>query len=161
MNQADIIAEITVSPLRRMVGSGAVALSGALLLLAALSEPPESVFLQLCLWVLAAALISGAIRLYRDTSRTVQLTSEGLQDCAGEVITPLSDIIEIERGHFGMRPSNGFALKLKREAQPVWRVGLWWRAGKRAGIGGAASAAEVKKMAEALESVLGHSALPE
>ncbi len=153
------LAEISVSPLRRFVGAAAVAVSGTLLLGTAMFEPPQGPVLQVLVWAMALVLLLGAFRLYRDTGLVVRLTSEALLDSSGEVIVALEEIVEVERGHFSLRPSNGFSLKLKTEATPCWRVGLWWRAGQRAAIGGAASASQAKKMAETLEKHLGLSVL--
>ena len=153
------LAEISVSPLRRFVGAAAVAISGTLLLGTAMFEPPQGAVLQLLVWALAIVLLISAFRLYRDTGLRVLLTEEALIDSSGEVIVVLGDIVDIERGHFTFRPSNGFSLRLNAETPPRWRVGLWWRAGKRAAIGGASSAAQAKKMAETLEKHLGLSVL--
>lgn len=155
------LAEITVSPLRRFIGAAAVAVSGTLLLGTAMFEPPQGAVLQVLVWALALVLLISAFRLYRDTGLSVMLTNDALIDSSGEVIVALENIVEIERGHFTFRPSNGFSLKLNAEATPRWRVGLWWRAGQRAAVGGASSAAQAKKMAETLEKHLGLSVLPD
>ncbi len=161
MQQLEVLAEITVRPLRRFVGAAAVAVSGTLLLGTAMFEPPQGAVLQMLVWAMALVLLASAFRLYRDTGLTVLLTDKALTDSSGEVIVALEDIVEIERGHFTFRPSNGFSLKLSAETTPRWRVGLWWRAGTRAAIGGASSAAQAKKMAETLEKHLGLSVLPD
>lgn len=116
---------------------------------------PAGAVSKAILIALSAFLAFAAQRFYTDTAGAVLLLEDRLTDSRGEVIVLLSDIEAIERGMFTLRPSNGFSLTLKSEAQPRWRMGLWWRAGKRAAFGGAASSAETKKMAEALEKRLG------
>lgn len=148
-------SEIKVSPLRRAVGAGAVLVSGTLLLGTALWNPPQGVLAQGLVWLLAVALFWSGFRLWRDTEQRVRLVGDRLEESTGELIVTLDQIEEVVRGHFAFRPSNGFSLKLREEVEPRWRMGLWWRAGKRAAFGGAASSAQTKKMADALEKRLG------
>lgn len=148
-------AEMKVSPLRRTVGAVAVTLSGALLLGSAIWDPPQGALAQGLVWALAAALLWSGMRLWRDTAYSVRLIGDRLEESSGELIVMMDQVEGIVRGHFAFRPSNGFSLKLREETQPRWRMGLWWRAGKRAAFGGAASSAEAKKLAEAIEKRLG------
>ncbi|WP_298675240.1 hypothetical protein [uncultured Lentibacter sp.] len=149
------LVEVKVSPFRRFFGAGMVALSGALLVSTALNTPPHGWLLQAALWGLAALLLGSAQKLWRDTGRHLRLIGTRLEDSAGELVLDLADVESIERGHFSLRPSNGFSVQLRREVTPCWRMGLWWRAGRRAAFGGAASSAQVKPLAEAIERHLG------
>ncbi|RFP87318.1 hypothetical protein DZK27_11720 [Rhodobacteraceae bacterium 63075] len=147
--------EMTVSPLRRGVGAGAVLLSGALLLGTALWDAPQSLLAQGLILLLGAALIWSGVRLWRDTEVSVRLVEDRLEESTGELIVTLDQVEEVVRGHLAFRPSNGFSLKLREEAEPRWRMGLWWRAGKRAAFGGAASSVQTRQLADALEKRLG------
>lgn len=155
----DLILELDVSPFRRLVGAGLVAGSGAVLTWQAFSAPPNGLILQLIIWALAALLLLSGLRLYKETGLSVRLYSDRLEDSSGEIITPLAEIARTERGMLAFRPSNGFLLILKSEASPRWRMGLWWRAGLRAGVGGALSARDTRKLADAIEQAIGQSVL--
>ncbi|HAR51528.1 MAG TPA: hypothetical protein DCS45_06565, partial [Roseovarius nubinhibens] len=48
------------------------------------------------------------------------------------------------------KPSNGFIVILKEAQKPRWEPGMWWRLGRRVGIGGVTGAAEAKAMAEVI-----------
>ncbi|MCP4820329.1 MAG: hypothetical protein GY883_14140, partial [Shimia sp.] len=55
---------------------------------------------------------------------------------------------------FDMKPSNGFAIKLKQSRGRRWQPGLWWSLGRRVGIGGVTPGAHSKEMAQMLEALL-------
>lgn len=79
---------------------------------------------------------------------SILLTDEGIFDSDGVQIAAMSDIQAIDRGAFAIKPSNGFSLKLKQKAPRAWRPGLWWRLGRRVGVGGIVNAGATKFMAE-------------
>lgn len=68
----------------------------------------------------------------------------------GRPLALMEDIQEIERGMFALKPSNGFVVRLKTKAAPAWAPGLWWRTGRRLGVGGVTSAGAAKAMADLL-----------
>ena len=102
-------------------------------------------------WGMATLLLIAALKLWRDTGVSVRLVGTRLEDSHGALIVQIEDVETLTRTHFSFRPSNGFMLSLKREYDPRWCMGLYWRAGKRAAFGGAVSGAEAKKLAEAIE----------
>jgi hypothetical protein len=59
---------------------------------------------------------------------------------------------------FDMKPSNGFALKLKKARTRRWQPGLWWAIGRRVGIGGVTPGSHSKTMAQMLEALLAQNA---
>lgn len=119
-----------------------------MLVLVALVEPPSPLW-QAFLIVLAAAVVFGAEALRKATLLQVELTEDGLVDSAGREIAPMDAITRVERGAFAFKPSNGFLVVLNRRVGPrVWAPGLWWRTGRRVGIGGVTAAHQAKLMAE-------------
>ena len=56
----------------------------------------------------------------------------------------------VDRGLFAFKPSNGFVVVLSQGGWRGWAPGLWWRLGRRLGVGGVTSAAQAKAMAEIL-----------
>ena len=146
-----IEAEMKVSPFRRWFSSWLVSLTAALLLNMAMTTPPASVLGQGLVWGMATLLLIAALKLWRDTGVSVRLVGTQLEDSHGALIVQIEDVETLTRKHFSFRPSNGFMLSLKREYDPRWCMGLYWRAGKRAAFGGAVSGAEAKKLAEAIE----------
>ena len=99
-----------------------------------------------------AALVSGwaAYQLWRGGRRAVLLTEAGLVEDTGDVIAPFDAIKKVDRSPFATKPSNGFIVHLTEPAERGWRFGLWWRLGKRVGIGGLTSGADGRLMADLL-----------
>ncbi|WP_372885659.1 hypothetical protein [Shimia sp.] len=150
----DILATVRASGPRRWLGVGVLSLLGAILLYLGLTMPSGALHWQLFLIVLGAAALWVAEKTRRATERVVELTAEGLRDNGGEVIAALDQITRIERGMFAMKPSNGFLVRLKTPVGRRWLPGLWWRLGRRVGIGGVTPGAETKVMAQMLEAMI-------
>ena len=98
------------------------------------------------LWISGRQLQSG--------QRAILLTAGGLTDDTGRVIAPLDKIGSVDRGAFAFKPSNGFLVRLSAPMDRAWVPGLWWRLGRRIGVGGVTPAAEGRVMAEALQKLL-------
>ena len=88
------------------------------------------------------------------TSASILLIQKGLITSDKIIVAELDNIKEVERGLFALKPSSGFVIFLKKPMPLVWKPGLWWRFGRRIGIGGATTAAEGKIMAEAIQASL-------
>ena len=143
----DALATITVSPPRRVMGY-AVQLSLGVLLVYASLAGIAGFGASVVLFVFGALVLLGAERFRRASRRAIYLTAEGLFDTSGEVLAPFDQITGVSRGVFALKPSNGFAV-ITRDRQPrAWVPGLWWRMGRRVGVGGVTSAGAAKFMAE-------------
>lgn len=145
-----IIATLIPSAPRRIMATAALAGVGLLLLWVGLVRPPASVGWQIYLLLLAAGALWVALRLWQATARHVLLTEAGIFDSDGQCLAPIDAIEAVERGVFAFKPSNGFTVLLKQPAPRGWAPGLWWRMGRRLGIGGVTPAAQGKYMAEML-----------
>ncbi len=86
--------------------------------------------------------------LRRSTQRSIVLKTQGLFDSAGEKLAAWDDMVIVERGALAIKPSNGFALVLNVADGRRWRPGVWWRLGRRVGVGGVLRAREARFMAE-------------
>lgn len=96
----------------------------------------------------------GVTQMYRSVQTELELTNTELREQGGQVIATMAQINSLDRGMFAFKPSNGFILRLNTSAGFVWRPGLYWRVGKRVGIGGVTHAPQTKAMAEVLTSLL-------
>lgn len=124
-------------------------LAGFLVVLAGQAPDPAP-------WARGVLLVAGIVALMaaesvrRATTRGLVLTETSLATEDGRVICALADVVAVDRGAFAFKPSNGFVLKLAAPQKRAWAPGLWWRLGRRVGIGGVTQAAPAKTMAEAI-----------
>lgn len=126
---------------------------GVMLIYIAITEPPALQW-QVFLVILGGLCLFLAERTYAARLVSLELTKEGLRDSTGTVVAALDDIKTISRGTFAAKPSQGFTLVLKTKSPARWLPGLWWRAGRRIGIGGVTPGSQTKVMAQILESLL-------
>lgn len=150
----EVLAVVSASAPRRWLGVTMLAALGGLLVYTALARPPAELGWQGFLVIMGLVALWGADRMYRATAQRVELTAEGLQSSDGEVIAEMDDIASVDRGTFVFKPSNGFILRLKASAPRRWAPGLWWRYGRRVGIGGVTPGAQSKLMADMLAAML-------
>ncbi|WP_170324468.1 hypothetical protein [Ruegeria arenilitoris] len=153
--QQDILATIKPSPARRWLGVGMLSVVGVLVLSVALAQPPEPLWMVFLLAVGGAAFWL-AYRMWHATNDWIELTQSELRTGAGHVIAKVEDIEAVDRGVFAFKPSNGFLLKTRVGGENSWAPGLWWRLGRRVGVGGMTAAAETKFMTDVLSSLVLH-----
>ncbi len=152
--QQEIYARITPSTPRRVFAVGVLGGLGVLLELLAFLRPPASFPLQMLLVLLGVVALVGCVRMLNATSRGLVLSDAGLSDTEGRLVAALDKIEKVERGVFAFKPSNGFVLLLKSPMPRAWEPGLWWRLGRRVGVGGVISGAEGRQMADLIAARL-------
>ncbi len=152
--QPEILASITPSAPRRFFATGVMGTLGVLLVLLAFLRPPDSMALQFMLIVFGAVALAGCARMLSATSGGLVLTRDALCDTEGTVVAHIDAIEKVERGIFAFKPSNGFVLLLKTRQPRAWAPGLWWRMGRRVGVGGVISGAEGRQMADVIAALL-------
>lgn len=157
----EVLARVSASAPRRWLGVGVLTALGAILLYVGFAAPPASLAWQLFLVLFGLGALWVAEKTRRATEREIELTAEGLRDSAGERIAGLDQIKAIERGMFAMKPSNGFLIRLHSGAERRWLPGLWWRLGRRVGIGGVTPGSQTKVMAQMLEAMIAERAAQE
>ncbi len=144
---AEILAFAQASPGRRILGMGSLGFLGVLLIYIALTSTPT---LGWRLFLVGMGLVSILLadRMRRATATRIELTETDLRDSDGTVIARIEDIKTMDRGFFAFKPSNGFLLRTANGAERTWRPGMWWRIGKRIGVGGMTPARQTKQMSE-------------
>lgn len=149
-----ILARITPPPARRWFAILSVAALGGVLIWLGLTHPPQEIWALLFLVGFGALALYLADRLRQATEGALDLTEAGLYDRKGRLLAPAEAIVEVNRGVFAFKPSNGFVLILDRSLGFAWEPGLWWRIGRRVGVGGVISSAEGRFMAEMAETLV-------
>ena len=147
MSRSEPIAYLAPSPGRRVFAIATLALLGALLIYLALASPPALGW-QVFLVAFGALSLASADAMRRATRTHLVLYEDRIEEATGRLVVRLGDIRRVERGLFAFKPSNGFVLILHDRMDRAWALGLWWRIGRRVGIGGITSAAPGKFMAE-------------
>lgn len=150
MFQADedgIYARITIAPARFYFAFGVQVLLGLVLIYMAFISA-AGLFGKIVIIALGVFMWFQANRLRQSLGCEIWLTDEGLVTNEGVILAPMDQITGVSRGAFALKPSNGFSVGLKESLGFLWVPGLWWRFGKRVGIGGVTGAGAAKFMAE-------------
>lgn len=148
------LAVIRASGGRRMLGVGVMWGLALLLAWMGVAQDFDRPFYQGLMLILAGLALWGGERLRRATQREIWLTETDLRDSSGAVIARLADVEMVDRGAFAFKPSNGFMLRLRAADSRAWHPGLWWRMGRRVGVGGVTSAGQSKAVAELIQQAL-------
>ena len=148
----EILATVNASAPRRVLGVGMLAAVGAIVLYVAFSAPPSMAWLIFLLIIGLGALWLAA-RMWQATTHVIELTESELRCSDGSLIAKVADIEAIDRGFFAFKPSNGFMMRLAKSDTRAWFPGLWWRMGRRVGIGGVTPGSQSKAMAEILAAL--------
>ncbi|WP_299659649.1 hypothetical protein [uncultured Ruegeria sp.] len=151
--QEEVLASIEASSARRWTGIGMLATVGALVIYVALASPPQ-IGWQIFLIVVGGGAFWQAHRMWHSTQDRIELTQSELRTSSGQVICKVEDVETVDRGVFAFKPSNGFIIKTRTPGSFDWFPGLWWRIGRRIGIGGVTAAAETKFMSEMMSAML-------
>ena len=147
MSEEPVLATIQASPGRRWLGVLSMAFLGGLLIWVAFARPPALGW-QAFLLLLGLGSLWLARRMYHATALILELTDHEIRDSSGARLVTVADIVQIDRGFFAFKPSNGLLLYASAPSKAVWQPGLWWRMGKRIGIGGMTPGHQSKAMAE-------------
>lgn len=150
---SEILASVTPSPVRRAFAVAVLGSLGVLLELLAFLRPPSSSGLQLMLILFGLVALFGCARMFAATSRGLVLSTAALCDTQGRVLARIDEVERVERGIFAFKPSNGFVLRLTAAQPRAWEPGLWWRLGRRVGVGGVISGAEGRSMADTIAAL--------
>lgn len=148
-----VLATVQASQPRRWMGVIMLAVVGALVLYVAMSTPPSLAW-QVFLVLVGVAALWMAERMRRATEQKLELTETELRCSDGQLVARIEDIENIERGAFAFKPSNGFLITLKTPGARVWQPGLWWRLGRRIGVGGVTPGSQTKFMSEIIAAQL-------
>lgn len=153
MQDKEVLAQVKAGFGRRYIGVGAMFFLGFVLVYTALAQPPALGWAVFLIVLGGAALYTGS-RMWQATALIVELTEDGLRDSAGTILARIDDIEALDRGVFAFKPSNGFLITTKSRQSRLWRPGLYWRTGRRIGIGGVTPGAETKFMSEMIQGLM-------
>jgi hypothetical protein len=149
----EVIGTVSASMGRRVLGIMSLTLLGVMLIYVCFTQPP-AVLGQFILLLTGGGALWIADKMRRATSTVIEMTATELRDTSGVLICTIDDIESIDRGFFAFKPSNGFLLKTKTAGTHTWRPGLWWRAGRRIGIGGMTPGNQTKFISEILAATI-------
>ncbi|WP_172293570.1 hypothetical protein [Pseudoruegeria sp. HB172150] len=144
----EVLARVGPSPARRWLAVTILIVLGGLLVYLSVMSAEAGLLVQGLLLVLGIGSVVMGDRIRKATETWVELTEDGLRDGHGRVLCRMDEIEGVERGAFAFKPSNGFLVRLKTPGERAWQPGLWWRLGRRLGIGGVTPAAQAKVMAD-------------
>lgn len=148
------LARLDASQPRRVIGVGVqIALAG-LMVVVAVGLGRDQMALRLLLLVLGGLVAYGAVLTWRATAVGLVLTEAALRDGNGRLLAEVPNMREVSRGAFAIKPSHGFSLVLHKGAGFAWVPGMWWRVGKRVGVGGVTPAQPAKYMAEVITAMI-------
>lgn len=152
--QDEIIATLRPSPARRWLAVTMIGAFGALLLWIAATGAAGSLIVSVVFVGMAALSFLAANRLHSIRDIELILSRQGLFERDGRTLCRIEQIQEIDRSFFAFKPSNGFVVRLKEPMERTWVPGLWWRVGRRIGVGGVTSIGEAKAMSDMLTLLL-------
>jgi hypothetical protein len=151
--QDKVLAVVEASTVRRWMGVIMLAGLGGLVIYVALATPPKLGW-QIFLIIVGILALWMADKMRRATEHRIELTETELRSSDGQLIALVSEIQVIDRGVFAFKPSNGFMVRTALPQSRAWRPGLWWRMGRRIGVGGVTSAGQTKAMSEILSALM-------
>lgn len=151
MGDEEVLARVQVSQGRRLMGVAMLVGLGAMLLYLSVVQPPTGPGWRAFLLVFGVLAMLLGVRMHASTALGLELTADVLRDSAGTILARLDEIEAIDRGIFAFKPSNGFLLRLSRPQPRRWAPGLWWRMGRRVGVGGVTPRHQTKFMAEVIQ----------
>ena len=134
---------------RRVLGAGAMAALGALLVWIAFTSPPALAW-QIFLIGFGVFSLWFSTHMWRSSAKGIELTGRELRDTEGTILASVSEITKVEKSAFAFKPSNGLLVRTRDPLPRVFVPGLWWRIGRSVGIGGLTNAGHAKAMAEYL-----------
>ncbi|MDP5347427.1 MAG: hypothetical protein NWT12_15725 [Paracoccaceae bacterium] len=152
--QHEVLATVSATGARRVMAITVLVALGGVLVYFALAQPPQALAWQVIMLGLGVLVLLLAERMRRAEITVLELTREGLREKGGQMLVRMDQIASVNRGVFAFKPSNGFVI-LTHAPHPLhWNPGLWWRVGRRIGVGGVAPAVQAKYMADVMQAIL-------
>jgi hypothetical protein len=148
-----VLATAGASPGRRFLGLVSLSGLGLMLIYIAVSESPALEW-RVFLLALGAGTLWLTDQMRRATATRIELTETELRDTDGTRIALIEEIDGMDRGFFAFKPSNGFLLRTKTKGDNAWRPGMWWRVGRRIGVGGMTPAHQCKQISEIIAVIM-------
>jgi len=138
------------SPGRRVIGVGSVGALGLLMLWFVATQDPTPQW-QAGMAVIGLGALWMAWRMWHATAGYLVLERDALVSSDGRVLARMEDVVSVARGAFAFKPSNGFTVTLRARGPFAWEPGLWWRIGRRVGVGGVTPGTPARLIAELMQ----------
>lgn len=151
---APVLLTLEMSQLRRFLVVLALMLVAAGLVNAGVMREGVDPVSRVVIAIVALVAVVTAWQVWTATAISIELTENGLRQSDGRQICSFDEVADISRGLAVTRPANGFALLLRERRPFAWVPGLWWRMGRKVGVGGMTSKMRTRMMAEAIEGLL-------
>lgn len=145
-----VLAELRVSPVRCALAVLICVALGAALILGGIDALGRRPLAGVALAAIGGLAVALGLSLASRRGGVVRLTEAGLADGDGRQIARWDEIAHVDRGMFAMRPSRGVLIRTTRPLGRAWSPGLWWRIGRRAGLGGITRGTDARAMADIL-----------
>lgn len=158
-DQDEVLAELRVSPLRRVTAVTVMLGLAGVLFYVVWVNPPIA-YLQFLFVISGIGALIAARAVAKASAGAVILTTKLLRDRDGTQIAALDEIELVDAGFLALRPSNGFTIRLREPQQSMWRPGLWWRWGRRIGIGGMTPRQSGKMMSDMIKMQIAENTPP-
>lgn len=142
------------STLRRVLAAATLGVLGIILFWIVLAYPPSHPGWLAFLVLAGGVALWTAWRNWQATALGVELRDDGLFTTDGTELAAAENIRKVDRGFFAFKPSGGFVLILNDPMPRGWQPGVWWRFGRRVGVGGAMPAAGCRAMADAMTAMV-------
>ncbi len=139
---------------RRIIAAAILALFGGVCLEVLALRPPAGPVWTVVLLVAGLGALWLAWRNWRASAVGIVLHEDRIEDTEGRLLARIEEIEKVERGFFAIRPANGFVLILRKKGPFAWAPGLWWRFGRRLGIGGTTPGRMAREMADVITLML-------
>ncbi|MCY4460697.1 MAG: hypothetical protein OXC26_09940 [Albidovulum sp.] len=152
-----VICILEPSPARAFIGAFLLTLLAAILFYIGIIDTSKELATQIALPVLGVASLISAYKIYSVSRDKLLLTQDELRTGDGTLVADIGNIERVETGMLAFKPSNGFLVILKTPMRRAWQPGLWWRFGKRIGIGGITSKHGGKALAGAIVTLMNSS----
>ena len=150
----EVLVSVKAEPARRLFGAGALFLLCVIVLwhgyknYSLTDEGLVQIFLGL-------AGMFAALRFWRGSDNGLELTPTELRETRGRQIVRITDIVAVQREAFGIiKPTNGFVIVTREKLPAAISPGIWWRLGRRIGVGGLTGGGEGRAMVELLQEML-------
>lgn len=146
------ICRIAASGARRGFMLGCIGALALILIWIGFRANSGTLIWQIVFIASGTGILAAMPRLIRGTATVLILTDQGLADGNGTMIAAMDQITRVERGAFAFKPSNGFLITLSAPGSRGWEPGIWWRLGRRVGVGGIIPGNQSKLMADIISA---------
>lgn len=151
-DDTEILLEISPSPMRRWMALICLAGLAGLLMMLAIGDVPD--LWRLFFVLLGTGVLWSGNKLRLSTLDGLVLTRDALMTASGRRLAAIDNVETVERGVFAFKPSNGFLIRLKASDGSGWSPGLWWKTGRRIGVGGTLSGGQSRSLADLMAVLL-------